>query len=80
MASLERPSLTIKDKKSIKRRGRPVFVYSSPPEIKHKVALTITITKPPNNNRQLAVFKRSRYPCRFKRSEYYKKTKRKCEA
>jgi predicted transcriptional regulator len=47
---LERQGFIVKDKKPIKRRGRPVFVYSLPPEIRHKVALTIT--EPPNNPRQ----------------------------
>jgi predicted ArsR family transcriptional regulator len=42
LANLERQGFIVKDKKPIKRRGRPVFVYSLPPKIRHKVALTIT--------------------------------------
>jgi predicted transcriptional regulator len=50
LASLERQGLIVKDKKPIKRRGKPVFAYSPLPKIRHKVALTIT--EPPNNRRQ----------------------------
>jgi hypothetical protein len=73
---LERQGFIVKDKKPIKRRGRPVFVYSLPPEIKHKVALTIT---EPQTTIVSLTFKGLRHLYRFEKGGYCKKVKRKCE-
>jgi hypothetical protein len=74
---MERQGFIAKDKKPIKRHGRPVFVYSLPPEIKHKVALIIT--EPQTIIVSLA-FQGLRHLCRFEKGGYCKKVKRKCEA
>jgi predicted ArsR family transcriptional regulator len=77
LSSLERQGFIVKDKKPIKRRGRPVFVYSLPPKISHKVALTI---KEPQTTIVSLTFQGLRHLCRFEKGGYCKKVKRKCEA
>jgi predicted transcriptional regulator len=77
VARLERQGFIVKDKKPIKMRGRPVFVYSLPPEIRHKVALTIT---EPQTTIGSLTFQGLRHLCRFEKGGYCKKIKRNCEA
>jgi DNA-binding HxlR family transcriptional regulator len=60
--SLERQGFIVKDKKPIKRRGKPVFIYSSPPKIRRKIALTI---KEPQTTIVSLTFKGLRHLCRF---------------
>jgi len=77
LAGLERQSFIVKSKKAKKGRGRPGFIYSLPPEIRNRVALTIT--KPYTTIVSLT-FQRLRHLCRFEKGGYCKKTKRRCEA
>jgi DNA-binding transcriptional ArsR family regulator len=77
LASLERQGFIVKDKRPIKRRGRPVFVYTLPPKISHKIALTI---KEPQTIIVSLTFQGLRHLCRFEKGGYCKKAKRKCEA
>jgi hypothetical protein len=77
LASLERQDFIVKDKKPIKRWGRPVFVYSLPQEIRHKAALTIT---EPQTTIVSLTFQGLRHLCRFEKGRCCKKVKRKCEA
>jgi len=67
LASLERQDFIVKSKKAKKGRGRPSFVYSLPPEIRNRVALTIT--KPYTTIVSLT-FQRLRHLCRFEKGGY----------
>jgi predicted transcriptional regulator len=73
LASLERQGFIIKEKKPIKRQGRPVFVYRA----RHKIALTI---KEPQTTIVSLTFQGLKHLCKFEKGEYCKKVKRKCEA
>jgi len=77
LASLERQGFIVKDKKPIKRQGRPVFVYSLPPKISHKIALTI---KEPQTTIVSLTFQGLKHLCKFEKGEYCKKVKCRCEA
>jgi len=77
LASLERQGFIIRDKMAVEKRGSPVFVYSLPPETRHKVALTI---KEPQTTIVSLTFQGLRHLCRFEKGGYCKKIKRKCEA
>jgi len=74
---MERQGFIVKDKKPVKKRGRPVFIYSLPPEVRRKVSLTIT-------NHQTTIvsltFQGLRHLCRFEKGGYCKKIKRECKA
>jgi DNA-binding transcriptional ArsR family regulator len=77
LAILERQGFIVKDKRPIKRRGRPVFLYTLPPKISHKIALTI---KEPQTIIVRLTFQGLRQLCMFEKGGYCKKIKRKCEA
>jgi predicted ArsR family transcriptional regulator len=77
LAILERQGFIAKDKKPIKRRGRPVFVYFLPPKISHKIALTI---KEPQTTIVSLTFQGLKHLCKFEKGGYCKKVKRRCEA
>jgi hypothetical protein len=74
---LERQGFIVKDKKPIKRRGRPVFVYSLPPKISHKISLTI---KELQTTIVSLTFQGLRHLCRFEKGGYCKKIRAICEA
>jgi len=77
LASLERQGFTVKEKKPIKSRGRPVFIYSLPTEIRHTVTLTII---EPQTTIVSLTFQGLKHLCRYEKGGYCKKTKRRCEA
>jgi len=77
LAGLERQGFIVKEKKPIKRRGRPVFIYSLPTEIRHRVTLTIT---EPQTTIVSLTFQGLKHLRRYERGGYCKKAKRKCEA
>jgi len=77
LARLERQGLIIKVKKPRKGAGRPGFVYSLPPEIRHQVAVTLT---EPQTTIVSLTFQKMRHLCRFEKGGYCKRTRRRCEA
>jgi hypothetical protein len=56
---------------------RPVFTYSLSPEVKHRVALTLT---EPYTTIVSLTFQKLKHLCRFEKGGYCKNTKRRCEA
>ena len=77
LASLERQGFILKAKKLQKGSGRPSFVYSLPPEIRNRVALTIT---EPHTIIVSLTFQKLKHLCRFEKGGNCKKTRRRCEA
>lgn len=77
LASLERQGFILKAKKPNKGPGRPSFVYSLPPEIRNRVALTIT---EPYTTIVSLTFQKLKHLCRFEKGGYCKKTRGRCEA
>jgi predicted transcriptional regulator len=71
LANLERQGFIVKDKKPIKRRGRPVSIYSIAPEMRHKVTLTIT---EPQATIVSLTFPGLKHLCRFEKGGYCKKS------
>jgi hypothetical protein len=57
--------------------GRPVLTYSLPPEVKHRVALTLT---EPYTTIVSLTFQKLKHICRFEKGGYCKKTRRRCES
>jgi predicted ArsR family transcriptional regulator len=57
--------------------GRPIFTYSLPPEIKQKVALTLT---DPYTAIVSLTFQKLKHLCRFEKGGYCKETRRNCGA
>ena len=57
--------------------GRPVLTYSLPPEIKQKVALTLT---DPYTAIVSLTFQKLKHLCRFEKGGYCKETRRNCGA
>jgi hypothetical protein len=57
--------------------GRPVFMYSLAPEVKHRVALTLT---EPYTTIVSLTFQKLKHICRFEKGGYCKDTRRRCEA
>ena len=55
--------------------GRPVFMYSLAPEVKHRVALTLT---EPYTTIVSLTFQKLKHICRFEKGGYCKETKRGC--
>jgi len=74
LASLERQGFIVKAKKPKKGPGRPSFVYSLPPEIRCRVALTLT---EPQTTIVSLTFQRLRHICRFEKGGYCKKNEEK---
>lgn len=77
LASLERQGFITKAKKPQKGPGRPSFVYSLPPEIRNRVALTLT---EPRTTIVSLTFQKLKHLCRFEKGGNCKKTRRRCEA
>jgi hypothetical protein len=67
---LERQGFIVKDKKPIKRRGRPVFLYSLPPKISHKISLTF---KESQTTIVSLIFQGLRHLCRFEKADTARK-------
>lgn len=76
LSTLERQGLIVKDKKSIKRRGRPVFIYTITPEMSRKVTLTIA---EPQTTIVSLTFQTLKHLCRFEKGGYCKKSQRECK-
>jgi len=57
--------------------GRPVLTYSLPPEMKHRVALTLT---DPYTTIVSLTFHKLKQLCRFEKGGYCKNTRRSCGA
>ena len=77
LARLERQGMIVEAKTPRNGPGRPVFTYSLPPEVKHRVALTLT---EPYTTIVSLTFQKLKHLCRFEKGGYYKNTRRRCEA
>ena len=75
LASLERQGMIAKAKALKKSPGRPVFVYTLPPEIKQRVGLTLT---DPSVTIVSVNFQKLKHLCRFEKGGYCKSTRRNC--
>jgi len=77
LVGLERQGFVLKTKKPRDSPGRPGFAYSLPPDIKHRVALTLT------DSYTVIVsltFQKLKHLCRFEKGGYCKTIRRTCEA
>ena len=77
LARLERQGMIVEAKTPQKGPGRPVFEYSLPPEVKHRVALTLT---EPHTTIVSLTFQKLKHLCRFEKGGHCKNTRRRCEA
>jgi predicted ArsR family transcriptional regulator len=77
LASLKRQGMIVEAKTPKKGPGRPVFEYSLPPEVKHRVALTLT---EPYTTIVSLTFQKLKHLCRFEKGGYCKTTRRSCQA
>jgi predicted ArsR family transcriptional regulator len=75
LASLERQGMIAKAKALKKGPGRPVFVYTLPPEIKQRVGLTLTDS---STTIVSVTFQKLKHLCRFEKGGYCKNTRRNC--
>ena len=71
IARLKRQGMIVQAEKTRNGPGRPILTYSLPPEIKQKVALTLT---DPHTTIVSLTFQKLNHLCRFKKGEYCKKT------
>jgi predicted ArsR family transcriptional regulator len=69
LASLEHQDMIAKAETLKKGPGRPVFVYTMPPEIKQRVSLTLT---DPSTTIVSATFQKLKHLCRFEKGGYCK--------
>jgi DNA-binding transcriptional ArsR family regulator len=75
LARLERQGMIAKGKFLEKGRGRPVLVYSLPPEIKQRVSLTLT---DPSITIVSVTFQKLKHLCRFEKGGYCKQRRSAC--
>ena len=72
IAKLKRQGMIVQAEKTRNGPGRPILTYSLPPEMKQKVALTIT---DPHTTIVSLTFHSLNHLCRFKKGGYCKKTR-----
>jgi predicted ArsR family transcriptional regulator len=77
LTSLKRQGLIVETKKHKESSGRPGFMYSLPPDVKHRVALTLT---DPYTTIVSLTFQKLRHLCRFEKGGYCKNMRSRCEA
>jgi DNA-binding Lrp family transcriptional regulator len=77
LVGLEREGFVLKAKKPRVKPGRPSFAYFLRPDIKHRVALTLT---DPYTVIVSLTFQKLKHLCRFEKGEYCKAIRRTCEA
>jgi predicted ArsR family transcriptional regulator len=77
IAKLKRQGMIAQAEKTKNSPGRPILTYSLPPEIKHRVALTLT---DPYTIIVSLTFQKLKHLCRFEKDGYCKNTRRNCEA
>jgi DNA-binding Lrp family transcriptional regulator len=75
VVGLERQGFILKAKKRRESPGRPGFTYSLPPDIKHRVSLTLT---DPYTVIVSLTFQKLRHLCRYEKGGYCKKIRNKC--
>jgi predicted ArsR family transcriptional regulator len=76
LARLERQGMIVEAKPLKNGPGRPVFMYSLAPEVKHRVALTLT---EPYTTIVSLTFQKLKHICRFEKGGYCKEAKKNCE-
>jgi predicted ArsR family transcriptional regulator len=77
LTSLKRQGFVLETKKHKEGSGRPGFTYSLSPDIKRRVALTLT---DPYTTIVSLTLQKLRHLCRFEKGGYCKNMRRKCEA
>jgi predicted ArsR family transcriptional regulator len=77
LVGLERQGFILKAKKRRESPGRPGFTYSLPPEIKHRVSLTLT---DPYTVIVSLTFQKLKHLCRFEKGGHCKTIRRRCDA
>jgi predicted transcriptional regulator len=77
IAKLKRQGMIVQTEKTGNSPGRPVLIYSLPPEIKQRVALTLT---DPYTTIVSLNFQKLKHLCRFEKGGYCKETRRNCGA
>ena len=77
IAKLKLQGMIVVDEKTRNCPGRPILTYSLPPEIKQKVALTLT---DPYTAIVSLTFQKLKHLCRFEKGGYCKETRRNCGA
>jgi predicted ArsR family transcriptional regulator len=77
IAQLIRQGMIVETKKTKNGPERPILVYSLPPEIKRRVALTLT---DPYTTIVNVTFQKLKHICRFEKCGYCKETRRNCGA
>ena len=75
LASLERRGMVAKAKTLRKGPGRPVLVYTLPPEIRQQVSLTLT---DPSTTIVSVTFQKLKHLCRFEKGGYCKERRTGC--
>jgi predicted ArsR family transcriptional regulator len=77
IAKLKRQGMSVQAEKTENGPGRPILTYSLPPEIKQRVALTLT-----DSYSIIAslTFQKLKHLCRFEKGGYCKETRRNCGA
>jgi predicted ArsR family transcriptional regulator len=75
IAKLKRQGMIVQTEKTRNGPGRPILTYSLPPEIKQKVALTLT---DPYTTIVSLTFQKLKHLCRFEKGGYCKETRRNC--
>jgi predicted ArsR family transcriptional regulator len=77
IAKLKRQGMIVQADKTRNGPGRPILTYSLPPEIKQRVALTLT---DPYTIIVSLTFQKLKRVCRFEKGGYCKETRRNCWA
>ena len=77
IARLKSQGMIVQAEKTRNGPGRPIFTYSLPPEIKQKVALTLT---DPYTIIVSLTFQKLKHLCRFEKGGYCKENRRNCSA
>jgi len=75
IARLKRQGMIVQAEKTRNGPGRPILTYSLPPEIKQKVALTLT---EPYTTIVSLTFQKLKHLCRFEKGGYCKETSKDC--
>ena len=77
IGKLKRQGMIVQVEKTRNGPGRPTLTYSLPPEIKQKVALTLT---DPYTTIVSLTFQKLKHLCRFEKGGYCKETRGNCGA
>jgi predicted ArsR family transcriptional regulator len=77
ISQLMHQGIIVQTKKTKNSPGRPILVYSLPPEMKRRVALTLT---DPCTTIVSVTFQKLKHICRFEKGGFCKETRRNCGA